>query len=41
MFVSDLWQVFSPDTLVSYANKIDRYDLTEILLKVAPNIITL
>jgi hypothetical protein len=41
-FVIDLWQVrwFSPDTLVFSTNKTDRYDITEILLKVALNTIT-
>ena len=33
--------VFSPDTLVSSINKSDRHDITEILLKVALNTITL
>jgi hypothetical protein len=33
-------QWFSPDTLVSFTNKADRYDITEILLKVALNTIT-
>jgi hypothetical protein len=39
-FVSDLWQVddFSP---VSSTNKTDRHDVTEILLKVLLNTITL
>jgi hypothetical protein len=32
---------FSPVTLVSPTNKTDRHDITEILLKVALNIITL
>jgi hypothetical protein len=32
---------FSPDTPISFTNKIDRNDLTEILLKVALNTITL
>jgi hypothetical protein len=42
-FVIDLWQVrwFSPDTLVFSTNKTDRYDITEILLKVALNTITI
>ena len=37
-FVSDLRQVgaFSPGTAVSYTNKTDHHDITEILLKVAP-----
>ena len=41
-FVSDLRQVggfFPPDTQVSYTNKTDRHDITEILLKVALNTI--
>ena len=40
-FVSDLWQVggFFPGTLVSSTNGTDRYDIAEILLKVALNII--
>ena len=40
-FVSDLWQVggFSPGPAVSSTNKTDLHDLTEILLKVALNII--
>ena len=41
-FVSDLRQLgrwFSPDTPVSSTNKIDRHDITEILLKVALNTI--
>ena len=40
-FVSDLRQVggFSPGTAVSSANKTDRHDIAEILLKVALNII--
>jgi len=37
-FVSDLWQ-FSPGTQISSTNKTDRYDITEILLKVALNTI--
>jgi len=37
--VAGLW--FSLCTLVSFANKIDRHDITEILLKVALNTITL
>jgi hypothetical protein len=32
---------FSPDTPVSSTNKTDRHDITEILLKVALNTITL
>jgi hypothetical protein len=32
---------FSPDTLVSATNKTDLHDITEILLKVAFNTITL
>ena len=42
-FVSDLWQVgcFSPGTPVSSINKTDRHDITEILLKLALNTITL
>jgi len=32
---------FSPGTLVSFTNKTDRHDITEILLKVALNTITL
>jgi hypothetical protein len=41
--VSDLWLVdgFNPGTLVSPPNRIDRHDITEILLKVALNTITL
>ena len=44
MFVSDLiargrW--FSPGTRVSFTNKTDRHDITEILFKVALNTITL
>ena len=41
-FVSDLWQVlvFSPCTPVS-SSKPDRHDITEILLKVALNVIIL
>jgi hypothetical protein len=41
--VSDLRQSrwFSPDTLVSSTNKPDHHDMTEILLKVALNTITL
>ena len=31
--------MFSPGTLVSSTNKTDRYDITEILLKVVLNII--
>ena len=40
-FDSDLRQVdgFSPGTPVSYTNKTDRHDITEILLKVALNTI--
>jgi len=34
-------QWFSPDTLVSSTNKTDHYDITEVLLKVALNTITL
>ena len=36
-FVSHLRQVgcFSPDTPISYTNKTDRHDMTEILLKMA------
>jgi hypothetical protein len=33
-------QWFSPDNLVSSANKTDRHDITEILLKVALNTIS-
>jgi hypothetical protein len=33
--------LFSPGTAVSYANKTDHHDITELLLKVALNIITL
>ena len=41
-FVSDLWLVwFSPGTPVSSNNKTDRHDITEILLEVALNTITL
>ena len=42
-FVSDLWQVlvFSPCTPVSSSNKPDRHYITEILLKVALNVIIL
>ena len=41
-FVSDLQQVaFYPGTSVSSTNKPDRQDITEILLKVALNTITL
>ena len=36
---ADQW--FSPGTLVSSTNKTDRHDITEILLKVALNTITL
>jgi hypothetical protein len=32
---------FSPSTLVSSTNKTDSYDITEILLKVALNTITM
>jgi hypothetical protein len=38
-FVAGWW--FSPGTLVSSTNKTDRHDITEILLKVALNTITL
>jgi hypothetical protein len=37
--VADL--LFSPDTPVSSTNKTDHHDITEILLKVALNTITL
>ena len=37
--VADRW--FSPGTLISSNNKTDRHDITEILLKVALNTITL
>jgi len=37
--VTGLW--FSPGTLVSFTNKTDRHDITEILLKVALNTIKL
>ena len=41
-FVSDLWQVwFSPGTLVPSNNNTDLHCITEILLKVALNTITL
>jgi hypothetical protein len=42
-FVIDLWQVnvFPQSTPVSSPNKADLYDITEILLKVASNTITL
>ena len=42
-FVSDFWQVcgFSPDIPVSSTNKAARNDITEILLKVTLNTITL
>jgi hypothetical protein len=40
-FVSDLQQWFFPGTPVSSTNKADRHDITEILLKVALNTITL
>ena len=42
-FVGDLRQVgcFSPATPVSSTNKTDRHDITEILLKVSLNTITL
>jgi hypothetical protein len=42
-FVSDLWQVggFLRVLRVSSTNKTDRHDITEILLKVALNTITL
>ena len=36
---ADLW--FSPGTLVSSTNKTHRYDITEILLKIALNTVTL
>jgi hypothetical protein len=36
-FVSELRRWFSPGTLVSSTNKADRYDIAEILLKVALN----
>ena len=41
-FVNDLRQIdgFSPDTPVCSTNKTDRHDITEILLKVALNTIT-
>jgi hypothetical protein len=32
---------FTPGTPISYTNKTDRHDITEILLKVALNTITL
>jgi hypothetical protein len=38
-FAAGQW--FSSSTLVSSTNKTDRYDITEILLKVALNTITL
>jgi len=43
MWWSDLWQVggFFPGTPVSSTNKTDRHDITEILLKVALNTITI
>ena len=43
MFVSDLWQIigFFSGTQVSSTNKIDRNDITEILLKVTLNTIYL
>jgi len=34
-------RLFSPGSLVSSTNKSDRYDITEILLKVVLNTITL
>jgi hypothetical protein len=42
-FVSDLWQVcgLSPGTPVSSINKTHHHNITEILLKVALNTITL
>jgi hypothetical protein len=40
-FVSDLFQLFSPGTLVSSTNKTDCLDIAEILLKVVSNTITL
>jgi len=42
-FVSDLRQVggFSPGNLISAINKTDRHDITEILLKVELNYITI
>jgi len=42
-YVSDFWQAgewFSPGTPVSSTNKTNRHSITEILLKVALNIIT-
>jgi hypothetical protein len=38
LLVAGLW--FSPDTLVSSTNKNERHVITEILLKVALNILT-
>jgi hypothetical protein len=38
LLTAGLW--FSPDTLVSSSNKNERHVITEILLKVALNIIT-
>ena len=40
-FVSDFCEWFSQDTPVSCTNKTDRYDISEILLKVVLNIIAL
>ena len=42
-FISDMQQIggFSPGTPVSSTNKTDCHDITEILLKVALNTITL
>jgi hypothetical protein len=37
----DMTNMFSPSTPVSSTNKTDRYNITEILLKVALNTITL
>jgi hypothetical protein len=39
-FVNYLWQI-TPGTPVSSTNKTDHHDITEILLKVALNTITL
>ena len=39
-YVITVCQWFSPGTPVSSSNKTDRHDITEILLKVALNIIT-
>jgi hypothetical protein len=39
--LSVTYQWFSPGTTVSSTNKTDRHDITEILLKVALNTITL